>query len=156
MFPRRILSSTTRATRHHHVQRISQIRGITTPSDPKKDLDSKPGDDSLLKPNLDRHTLKPESDEYSKSGGDHAAAAQQTASFNPSDTDPASEKEVAGKGTQVNPLEMSPANREASQVRGEREGMPERGVDRTAVSKRGGGKKGKEVRQYDDGVSKGS
>ena len=106
--------------------------------------------DPNFKPNLDRHTLKPESDEYSKTGGDHAAAAQKSASFDPKNLDVEGEKDIAGKGVDVNPLDVSPANREVSQARAEDEGMPESGVERTSASRRGGAKKGKEVRQYEE------
>ncbi|KAJ4375973.1 hypothetical protein N0V83_001253 [Neocucurbitaria cava] len=53
--------------------------------------------------------------EYSQSGGDDVVAQQDSASFkNSKDTDPASQKDTAGKGNVVNPLELSPASPELS------------------------------------------
>ena len=53
--------------------------------------------------------------EYSQSGGDDMVAGQGSASYS-RDTDPASQKETAGKGNAVNPLELSPASPDLSKA----------------------------------------
>lgn len=76
----------------------------------------------------DRHQINPESNEYSKSGTDTEAAAQDEAAFNPNITDPHEAKDKAGEGQKVNPLDTSPANKELSQGTGEDiHGTPKRG-----------------------------
>ena len=45
----------------------------------------------------DKDSLKPEPNEYSKSGSDDAAAATEKAAFDPSQTRPEQEKETAGR-----------------------------------------------------------
>jgi hypothetical protein len=63
----------------------------------------------------DRHILSPRSTEYSKSGTDDAVAEQEHASFKESScVDPVAQMERAGQGTEINPLEVSPANQEVS------------------------------------------
>lgn len=76
--------------------------------------------------------------EYSKSGSDDAAAREESAAFDPSITSPESEKSEAGKGGDGNPLDVSPANQEVSQPRGEQEG----GAERSPGDKNVSGKKG--------------
>ncbi|KAF2435280.1 hypothetical protein EJ08DRAFT_692546 [Tothia fuscella] len=61
------------------------------------------------------------------------------------DTDPETQKATAGLGNEVNPLEMSPANLEASEARREGEGQPERGVEKVVLSKKVSPPKGKVV-----------
>ena len=68
------------------------------------------------KDDQDRESLKPKAHEYSQSGTDDGAAAQEAAAFDPSKTDPESAKETAGKGPgSGNPLEFSPANKGAAE-----------------------------------------
>ncbi|TKA79585.1 hypothetical protein B0A55_03376 [Friedmanniomyces simplex] len=87
----------------------------------------------------DKDSLKPEPNEYSKSGSDDAAAAVEDAAFDPKKTSPEAEhasaqKEAKSEGVSLaaiktlcdNPLEVSPANQEVSkpkeQPQGEHEG----------------------------------
>lgn len=88
-------------------------------------------------------------DEYSKSGGDDAVAEQKIASYHPEDVQPQSSMHTAGKGVVVNPLEMSPANLEASKYPNENNGHPERSAEKTGKSKHGSPTKAKEVDQYE-------
>ncbi|KAF2744963.1 hypothetical protein M011DRAFT_469988 [Sporormia fimetaria CBS 119925] len=55
------------------------------------------------------------SDEYSKSGGDDIVAEQRS-SFTSIYTDPIMEREVAGRGYVINPLDVSPASPEWSMI----------------------------------------
>ncbi|KAK8195859.1 hypothetical protein M8818_007010 [Zalaria obscura] len=68
--------------------------------------------------------LKPESNEYSKSGSDDAAAATEDTAFNPNKTSPEEEHDAAGEESKKasNPLDVSPANHDVSQPRGGQEG----------------------------------
>ncbi|PSN72465.1 hypothetical protein BS50DRAFT_583999 [Corynespora cassiicola Philippines] len=52
--------------------------------------------------------------EYSQSGGDDIVADNAIAAFEGASTDPGVEKELAGRGNTVNPLEASPATPELS------------------------------------------
>ncbi|KAL9113834.1 MAG: hypothetical protein Q9227_001968 [Pyrenula ochraceoflavens] len=83
----------------------------------------------------DRNSINTEASEYSKSGSDNGAAHQNEAAFDPTKTDPQEMKEKAGEGNDVNPLEVSPANPEVSQQRGETEGGPEKGTDKDRIIK---------------------
>ncbi|KAF2193972.1 hypothetical protein K469DRAFT_709451 [Zopfia rhizophila CBS 207.26] len=95
----------------------------------------------------DKDSLKPTSSEYSKSGTDDAAAANEDAAFNPNKTRPDQEKKTAGKKGDGNPLEVSPGNQEVSKPRGDQEGGAQ-GSPRATSSgggsapKSGGGKSG--------------
>ncbi|KLU88629.1 hypothetical protein MAPG_07614 [Magnaporthiopsis poae ATCC 64411] len=73
------------------------------------------------KDDQDRESLKPKAQEYVKGdkGGDDAAAHKDDAAFNPDKTNPETEKDTAGNGS--NPLEFSPANKDLSAVK-EQEG----------------------------------
>ncbi|EXJ95347.1 hypothetical protein A1O1_00467 [Capronia coronata CBS 617.96] len=71
---------------------------------------------------VDRNKLDPEASEYSKSGSDDTAAANEDAAFDPNITDPEEAKQKAGEGNEVNPLEDSPANPEISQGTDEAKG----------------------------------
>ncbi|KAI6244619.1 hypothetical protein HI914_07411 [Erysiphe necator] len=62
----------------------------------------------------DRESMDPTSTEYSKSGTDSSVAAEGKASFDPNVTKPEQIKDLAGKGNEQNPLEVSPANTELS------------------------------------------
>lgn len=67
------------------------------------------------KDDQDRESVKPRAQEYSKSGSDDATAAHDDAAFNPDKTSPETEKDTAGQGaTAGNPLETSPANKQAA------------------------------------------
>ncbi|GAB7328956.1 hypothetical protein MBLNU13_g00826t1 [Cladosporium sp. NU13] len=72
----------------------------------------------------DKDSLKPEPNEYSKSGSDDAAAAVEGAAFDPNQTRPEEEHARAAKesGSDTNPLEASPANHEISQSKVDKEG----------------------------------
>ncbi|KAL7817645.1 hypothetical protein V8C44DRAFT_321320 [Trichoderma aethiopicum] len=67
----------------------------------------------------DRQTLKPGTNEGTRSGRDEDVAAQKDAAFNPSKTDPESEKEAAGRGNETNPLNASGANQEFNKPMGD-------------------------------------
>ncbi|KAI1006154.1 hypothetical protein K3495_g2066 [Podosphaera aphanis] len=62
----------------------------------------------------ERESIDVSRSEYSKSGTDSSAAAQVEAAYDPTVTDPLTEKKVAGKGNQDNALDVSPANPEVS------------------------------------------
>lgn len=53
------------------------------------------------KDSQDKDSIDTEATEYSKSGTDDGAAAQEEAAFDPSTTDPQEEKNIAGKGNEV-------------------------------------------------------
>lgn len=53
--------------------------------------------------------------EYSKSGTDTTSAQQEKAAFDPTVTSPEKEEEIAGRGNEGNPLNVSPANRGVSE-----------------------------------------
>ncbi|EME89354.1 uncharacterized protein MYCFIDRAFT_123521, partial [Pseudocercospora fijiensis CIRAD86] len=77
------------------------------------------------KDSQDKDSLKPHSNEYSKSGGDQAAAATESVAFDASKTSPEAQQESARQETGGNsndPLNVSPANRDISQPRGQQEG----------------------------------
>ncbi|ORY62549.1 uncharacterized protein BCR38DRAFT_317955, partial [Pseudomassariella vexata] len=66
----------------------------------------------------DRESVKPRAHEYTGSGSDDGAAAQEDAAFNPDKTSPEEAKKTAGKGQaegDSNPLEVSPANKDVSE-----------------------------------------
>ncbi|QSZ35978.1 hypothetical protein DSL72_007100 [Monilinia vaccinii-corymbosi] len=92
----------------------------------------------------DRNSIDTEATEYSKSGGDDAAAREARAAFDPGITRPEGEGEVAGRGKgrgegkekEGNPLDVSPANQEVS--RATREGE-EAGARGSAGDKGGSG-----------------
>ncbi|KAL1589592.1 hypothetical protein WHR41_01569 [Cladosporium halotolerans] len=70
--------------------------------------------------------LKPEPNEYSKSGSDDAAAAVENAAFDPKQTSPEEEMSTADKESggeaQTSPLDVSPANHDVSQPKQRNEG----------------------------------
>jgi len=74
----------------------------------------------------DKDTIKTDSNEYSKSGGDGAAARQtEDIAFNPDKTSPEEQHDAASRkmgGDSNNPLNVSPANTEIGKPRGEQEG----------------------------------
>ncbi|KAF1953465.1 hypothetical protein CC80DRAFT_551507 [Byssothecium circinans] len=100
------------------------------------------------KESSDAQRIRVRSDEYSKSGGDDVVAEQEEAAFaqNAKDTDPSSQKALAGKGNMVNPLEVSPATPEVSRVMEEK--VVEKNVEREPGVKSGKGvtKKAKVVK----------
>ena len=53
------------------------------------------------KDSQDKDSIDTEATEYSKSGTDDGAARQGDAAFDPSTTDPAEEKNIAGEGNEV-------------------------------------------------------
>ncbi|KAL7938480.1 hypothetical protein V8C35DRAFT_288187 [Trichoderma chlorosporum] len=73
------------------------------------------------KDSQDRQSLKPRSNNGTRSGRDDDVAAQKDAAFDPSKTDPTpeSEAEVAGRGNETNPLNASGANQEFNKPMGE-------------------------------------
>jgi hypothetical protein len=117
------------------VSRISNVRHRSTVDDYKESRET--------------NTITVIRDEYSKSGGDYYTAEQTKASFG-TDTDPQSQMETAGKGTTVNPLEISPANTEISKHRDGQEGQPESGVEKLDTSKKSSPNKGQTVTQYQE------
>ncbi|KAF2159242.1 hypothetical protein M409DRAFT_30248 [Zasmidium cellare ATCC 36951] len=76
---------------------------------------------------LDKDRINTESREYSKTGGDSAAAATEDAAFSADKTRPEEEHAAASRqsgGAQEanNPLNVSPANQEVSQPKGAQRG----------------------------------
>ncbi|KAM0723969.1 hypothetical protein Q7P37_000960 [Cladosporium fusiforme] len=73
-----------------------------------------------------KDSLKPEPNEYSKSGSDDAAAAVENAAFDPKQTRPETEKASAeaesGSEQQTSPLDVSPANHDVSATKTKNEG----------------------------------
>ncbi|KAK9779957.1 hypothetical protein AB5N19_07914 [Seiridium cardinale] len=67
------------------------------------------------KDDQDRESLKPKAHEYTQSGTDDQAAANEDAAFNPNKTSPEAEKQTAGEGStggSSNPLQGSPADKD--------------------------------------------
>ncbi|CCU74233.1 hypothetical protein BGHDH14_bgh03666 [Blumeria hordei DH14] len=69
----------------------------------------------------DRESMDTAPTEYSKSGTDTTSAKQEKAAFDPTVTSPEKEKEIAGRGNEGNPLNVSPANRSVSESPSSRE-----------------------------------
>lgn len=69
--------------------------------------------------------MKVESNEYSKSGSDNASAAVEDTAFSADKTRPEEQHEAAGKesGDKSNPLNVSPANTDVSQAKGQEGGQ---------------------------------
>lgn len=84
--------------------------GTDTNPDPQRDAQK------------DREKISPDANEYSKSGTDTSAAAQDEAAYNDNISDPQEAKKEAGKGNEVNPLDASPANPDISSPTSEEEG----------------------------------
>jgi hypothetical protein len=96
----------------------------------------------------ERRVLNPERSETSKSGTDNEVAGH-SSSYDPSETTPenelrALEKECQNMGI-INPLFISPANREFSTLLDEMVGGSVHNADKLGVSGRGLTRKGKEV-----------
>lgn len=122
MFARRFLQRTPRAI-------VSQPRFLSTTAPRFASKDAQ-----------DKDSLKPRSNEYSKSGSDDSAAASDAA-FNPNKTSPeAAERTAEAEGKEdsgeSDPLNVSPGNPEVSKPRPDQEGGADSGV-RTKTS--GGG-----------------
>ena len=66
--------------------------------------------------------MNTDANEYSKSGTDDTASANEEAAFDSNSPDPQEAKEKAGEGNDVNPLNASPANPEMSQHTSEASG----------------------------------
>ncbi|GAD97493.1 conserved hypothetical protein [Paecilomyces variotii No. 5] len=97
---------------------------------------------------IDRNELKPERNEYSKSGTDNEVAGHPSA-FDPTKTSPESEMEATGEetareGKSSNPLNVSPGNQEVSKARDPKEGGADASTTRSASS-RGAPRKNKPV-----------
>lgn len=87
---------------------------------------------------LDREKMDTQPNEYSKSGTDADTAQHDNAAFNPnSSNDPEKARQEAGRGSDGNPLDHSPANPELSTGTSEVEG----GADKK-MSEGGGGRQG--------------
>lgn len=71
------------------------------------------------KDSQDRESLKPGTNDGTRSGRDDDVSAQEDAAFNPRKTDPDAEREAAGRGNETNPLDASGANQEFSKPMGE-------------------------------------
>ncbi|KAJ9492882.1 hypothetical protein VN97_g385 [Penicillium thymicola] len=105
---------------------------------------------------LDRETLSPERSETAKSGTDSEVAKHPSA-FDPKNTAPeselaATEEESKQEGKKGSPLNMSPANKEASDWRRQADDGPDRNRDRGASSSRGTSKKGRGIHVKEDGT----
>ncbi|KAK5133855.1 hypothetical protein LTR08_007186 [Meristemomyces frigidus] len=71
------------------------------------------------KDTMDKDSLKPEPNEYSKSGSDDEAAGLNDTAFDPSKTSPEEQHDSAGaESSGSNPLDVSPANQEVSKQKG--------------------------------------
>ncbi|KAK5995028.1 hypothetical protein PT974_03420 [Cladobotryum mycophilum] len=77
-----------------------------------------PKTQSAYKDTQDRNTVKPTTDEGTRSGRDEDVSKQHDASYNPSKTKPETERDTAGVGNEINPLEASGANQEFSKPMG--------------------------------------
>lgn len=88
------------------------------------------------KDDQDKDSLNPQSTEYSKSGTDDAAAAEEDAAFNPNKTRPEQAERSAESSSNGNPLDVSPGNPDVSKPKGDQEGGAQ-GSPRTSSS--GGG-----------------
>ncbi|KAJ4349498.1 uncharacterized protein N0V89_008114 [Didymosphaeria variabile] len=122
MFTRRFLQRAPRAV-------VSQPRFLSTTAPRFASKDTQ-----------DKDSLKPRSNEYSKSGSDDAAA-HSDAAFDPNKTSPEAAEQTAeaegkGEGGESDALNVSPGNPEVSKPRGAQEGGASEGV-RTKTS--GGG-----------------
>ncbi|KAL7784977.1 hypothetical protein V8C37DRAFT_394914 [Trichoderma ceciliae] len=99
----------------------------------------------------DRESLKPGSNEGTRSGRDEDVSAQDDAAFNPQKTDPDTQREAAGQGNKTNPLNASGANQEFSKPMGDEKTAHDTGPGKeTRKGGRSGGgsapKKGKPPR----------
>ncbi|KAG9242717.1 hypothetical protein BJ878DRAFT_155993 [Calycina marina] len=80
----------------------------------------------------DREDIDPTPTEYSKSGSDSGAAAQDNAAFDRGESSPEGSKRKAGEGTEGNSLEFSPANTDLSKQpdpKGDKSGAENSGKD---------------------------
>ncbi|KAL1388917.1 hypothetical protein HDK64DRAFT_270923 [Phyllosticta capitalensis] len=89
----------------------------------------------------DKDSLNPTSTEYSKSGGDNAAAHTPDAAFNPNKTSPEEATKTAEResGEDTNPLDASPGNPDISKPRDPTEGGAEKGARNERARTSGGG-----------------
>lgn len=71
------------------------------------------------KDSQDRESLKPRSNNGTRSARDSDVADNKDAAFNPRKTDPDEELETAGRGNETNPLHASGANQEFNKPMGE-------------------------------------
>lgn len=104
----------------------------------------------------DRHSLTPERSEVAKSGTD-SEVAEHPSAWDPNNTDPereleATQEENQREGKQGSPLNMSPANKEASAWRGPTEGGADRNADRQASSAKGRPNKKRAIHVKEDGT----
>ncbi|KAL6874970.1 hypothetical protein J3F83DRAFT_729377 [Trichoderma novae-zelandiae] len=102
------------------IRNLAQIpRRCTTALLPRRPYHTTAARRLPYKNSQDRESLKPGSNEGTRSGRDDDVAAQGDAAFNPSKTDPESEKAAAGRGNETNPLNASGANQEFSKPMGD-------------------------------------
>ncbi|KAI4746566.1 hypothetical protein E4T50_03095 [Aureobasidium sp. EXF-12298] len=109
---RRLLAQQPRVLSQRPVARvISRPLSYTCQLQARKDAQSK-------------DSLKPEPNEYSKSGSDDEAARVEQTAFDPNKTSPEEQHDsAASESAQAsNPLNVSPANQEVSKPRGSTEG----------------------------------
>ncbi|KAG9524078.1 hypothetical protein KCU71_g10468, partial [Aureobasidium melanogenum] len=112
---RRLLAQQPRVLSQRPVARvISRPLSYTCQLQARKDAQSK-------------DSLKPEPNEYSKSGSDDEAARVEQTAFDPNKTSPEEQHDSAASesaqlGQASNPLNVSPANQEVSKPRGSTEG----------------------------------
>ncbi|PON28633.1 hypothetical protein TGAM01_v202480 [Trichoderma gamsii] len=71
------------------------------------------------KDSQDRESLKPSSNNGTRSARDDDVADNKDAAFNPHKTDPETELETAGRGNETNPLSASGANQEFNKPMGD-------------------------------------
>lgn len=93
-----------------------------------------------------KDSINPEATEYSKSATDDESARQHEAAFDPDITDPQEQYKKAGegRGDKNNPLDVSPANPEVSEHKGDRT-EHSGGGERERTSGRSSPKKGSKV-----------
>ncbi|PVH84183.1 hypothetical protein DL98DRAFT_512589 [Cadophora sp. DSE1049] len=127
MSPTSILRLTARQTLRPQVFRASRPIPVRIQPFSQSTIRAYPRKDSQ-----DKDSINTEATEYTKSGTDDGAAAQEEAAFDPKTTDPQKEKNIAGEGNEDsgNPLDVSPANPEVSKQRDQTEGGAEKGVER--------------------------
>jgi hypothetical protein len=102
----------TRVVRHLRPLNISQTLLRTNGGRPITSSSAREDTKEQKDAQLDREKMNTESNEGSKSGTDASSASQMEAAYNPNITQPQSEKEEAGKGSDHNPLDVSGANPE--------------------------------------------
>jgi len=106
---------------------LSQLRlaGIRVPQTSTRHFSQRCSSQYPRKDSQSKDSIDTTATEYSKSGTDDQSAQNEDAAFNPDITSPETEKKVAGKGNEGNPLDASPANKDISKQSGGQDGGAE-------------------------------